>query len=247
VTEGSESSDLAESRFSGTSMSAFPAMAATDAVKAGLVKIILDWRISASRAERVVGGIAARWSSATELMAENLVGARGDRVSGSDVAVTGLEFGLHSLSPSSKSLSLSSSSSAKPFSYMPITSSKLGSSGFSSEVTELSFVITLLRSVTAVPGVVEAVNWDLKLDRNSSPLNHGAPPPRPGLARVLEPGYSGRPGTGVRADERAGGPVTFLARGGLGSPISAFACSMGEAYVAEDLTDEPEGRLGRCH
>jgi hypothetical protein len=42
VTEGSESSDLAESRFSTKSTSAFPAMAATDAVKAGLVKIILD-------------------------------------------------------------------------------------------------------------------------------------------------------------------------------------------------------------
>jgi len=126
---------------------------------------------------------------------------------------------------------------------MPITSSKLGSSLGSSEATELSFVRTLLRSVAAVPGADEAVSWDLKLERSSSPASQGGgAPPAPGDGAELSARLGAK---GGRAPVR-GGPVTCLGRGGRNSNDSALTGGRGDENVDRDLHDDAEGRRGCC-
>lgn len=100
--------------------------------------------------------------------------------------------------------------------------------------------MTLLRSVAAVPGAVEAVSCDLKLTRDSSPLSQGAPVPMAPAgadcelsARLYKPN-GGRTGTDVGLVDR------LLARGS--SPLT---CG-GEATVDVDLKDETEGPRDLC-
>lgn len=82
---------------------------------------------------------------------------------------------------------------------------------------ELSFVRTLLRSVTAVPKAVEAESWDLKLDRNSSPAiqGGGAPPPIMGDEAALSGRRVETTNWGLAAVR--GGRVAFRGRAHLGS------------------------------
>lgn len=100
--------------------------------------------------------------------------------------------------------------------------------------------MTLLRSVAAVPGAVEAVSCDLKLARDSSPLSQGAPVPMAPAgadcelsARLYNPN-GGRTGIEVGLVDR------LLARAS-----SLMGCG-GEATVEVDLKDETEGPRDLC-
>ena len=127
----------------------------------------------------------------------------------------------------------------------------LGSSSLSTfastDVAEVSLVRTLLRSVPAVPGTLDAVNWDLKLERSSSPPSQGgAPPvtdPDPELsARLLKP-------KGGLVAVTGGGPGAFLTR--PEPRTSGKSAEVGDkpvdAHVEDDILEDADGRRGRCH
>lgn len=113
----------------------------------------------------------------------------------------------------------------------------------SREVAELSLVRTLLRSVLAVPGADEAVSWDLKLERSSSPPTHGAAPPiagaDPELSILLLYPKCGR------VADTGGGPAFLIRYPPLRkSGNSPFVGDMPGAQVEEETLEEIEGRLG---
>lgn len=175
----SEYMDLPESRLLAmlkVSSVGLSAMCGSVLRKAGLVKNIFDCRISASKEDEILGSVGNGGTSSTTSSATSSSAFREPKVVRSvlDAIVVGRDDSQFS----SSSAVSSSVSSLKPFSYMHITSSILGSSALTSrDVRELSLVKTLLRSVMVVPGAVEVVICDLKLERKSSLnlLGDGAP------------------------------------------------------------------------